>query len=327
MIPAQAPVLDRDQISRSSIEEWDSAVDDVHTRLEFRDDSRRSFSGSLSTSSFGRLSACSFRGTALTASRVRRDIAQSDVGTTIMIWQFQGRGRGIQRGIEADLLPGSIMFLDLDAPYEVNCSDEFGQLVIHVPTERLESRLQSRGVRRDFRGASLCSSAEAVPWMCFLGSAFSQAQEAGENSLRSLESPAVEALASLAAMSIGQQGHETNAEVLYREASRVIKAEYSRYDFTAEDLARSLHVSRRTLFRALDKCGAGFSSLLQETRLTAAARILDQTVSTLTLEAVGHTVGYLSASTFYTRFREKFGISPGEYRQQALTIGTLPHIC
>lgn len=324
MKTALPPALSRGQVSKGSIEAWNAAVDDVHTKLQFRNDSGRRFSGSLSTAALGELTACSFRGTALTASRMNHDIARSAEGTTIMIWQFRGRSRGRQGGKEADLLPGSIVFLDLDTPYEVNCSDDFGELVIHIPTEALEQRLFAHGVRKDFRGSSLAECPQAVPWMCFLGSAFAQAQEAEPSEVDPLYGPALEALASLAALSIRRENFETNAELICRSAVQTVSAEYWRADFTADDLARSLHVSRRTLFRSLDEGGTSFSLLLHEARLSAAAALLGRSALNLTIEAIGHTVGYQSASTFYTRFREKFGASPGDYRQRILVNGTHP---
>lgn len=318
----QAPELNAGSISKNSMDEWLSAVGDVHTRLTFRNESDRQFAGTMSTSSVGALRACSFRGTALTASRTRRDISSGAQGEAIMIWQFRGHSAVKQNHRETQLVPGTLAFLDLDTPYEVKCSDEYGQLVIHMPTEMLVNRLKIQGARNDFRGSSLSGGPLVAPWLAFIGTAFTQAQTAGESMMLGMYDPMFNALATLAAMSFGQSKVGASWEVLLNSVRKVVEADYWRPDFTAEYVAGVLHLSRRTLFRALEEGQVSLSGLLFDTRMAAAAGMLRNEACSLTVEAVGLAVGYQSASTFHVRFREAFGVSPGAYRRQSLATGT-----
>lgn len=316
------PELGHERTSQDSMDAWFSVVENVHTTLSFRHESSSQFAGTMSTSSLGNLRACDFRGTALTASRTARDIARRPQDTFIMIWQFQGHSMARQRGQESRLEPGSVVFLDLDTPYEVTCSDGYGQLVIHVPTPMLSERLRAQGVRRDVRGAALKPAPQVAPWLAFLGTAFSQAQASGAAAMAGLCVPATDALAALAGLSLSQQVPEADAQILLQAARRVISTEYWRSDFTADYLAGQLHVSRRTLFRALETGQASLTQELQDARLEAAARMLVNPACSFTVEAVGLAVGYQSTSTFHTRFRERFGASPGAYRRQEMPTGT-----
>ena len=65
----------------------------------------------------------------------------------------------------------------------------------------------------------------------------------------------------------------------------------------------------RLLKKHLDK---NFKELLQERKLQQAVFLLKQ--STLTVEKIISSVGYDNSSYFHRKFREKYGMSPGEYR-------------
>lgn len=323
MVMVQAPELNQGRLHKNSLEGWGNAVNNVHTHLSFQDDSERDFSGVMATSAFGELRACRFTSTALTASRTKRDVSLGTEGTTIMLWQFRGTSIARQASNEAVLSPGTVAFLDLDTPYEVRCSEGYGQMVIHMPSEAFLGKLQALGIRRDHRGMSLPANPQAMPWLAFLGAAFSQAQVSSDGLMNTMYTPALEAIASIAGLAVGARIDESNASLLVSAAERIIRERYWDSEFTADALARELCVSRRTLFRAFDETQQSFSQILQEVRLSTAAKSLAHPAMSLTLEGVGRTVGYSSASTFYARFREKFGVSPGAYRRRLTTVGTV----
>lgn len=323
MVMVQAPKLNQGRLHRNSLEGWGSAVNNVHTHLSFRDDSEREFSGVMATSAFGELRACRFTSTALTATRTKKDVSRGTEGTTIMLWQFRGTSIARQASREAVLSPGSVAFLDLDTPYEVRCSEGYGQIVIHMPSEAFLGKIQALGIRGDHRGTSLPANPQSMPWLAFLGAAFNQAQVASDGLMNAMNTPALEAIASIAGLAIGARLDVSNASLIVGAAERIIRERYWDPEFTADALSRELCVSRRTLFRAFDETQQSFSQMLQEVRLSAAAKSLQHPAMSLTLEGLGRTVGYSSASTFYTRFREKFGVSPGTYRRRATGAGTL----
>ncbi|NQD42249.1 AraC family transcriptional regulator [Glutamicibacter halophytocola] len=322
MVVVSAPQLSEGKLHKSSLTGWGDAVNDVHTQLSFKDDSNGDFSGVMSTSSFGEFRACSFSSTALTAYRTKRDVARGTEGTTIMLWQFRGTSVARQMSNEVVLSPGSIAFLDLDTPYEVQCGEGYGQLVVHLPTADFLDRVRGFGIRQDHRGMSLPEDPRAMPWLALLGTSFAQAQITAPGTMDGMYWPAVEAVAALAGLAVGASQEQSSAIVLASAAREIMKKRYWEADFTAEELAREMCVSRRTLFRAFDESQESFSEILKEIRLSAAARSLQQPALSLTLEGVGRMVGFASASTFYTRFREKFGVSPGAYRRQFSTGGT-----
>lgn len=91
---------------------------------------------------------------------------------------------------------------------------------------------------------------------------------------------------------------------------RRLLAERPDADWTADKAARALATSAPTLRRRLASEGSGFSTLLQDVRMTQALALLQS--GDLTVAAVAAAVGYDSPSRFAVRFRARFGAAPNE---------------
>ena len=84
---------------------------------------------------------------------------------------------------------------------------------------------------------------------------------------------------------------------------------------TLEELARVFSFSPSYLSRAIKEgCGMNFLDLLRECRLEKAAALL--TATDHPIEQIAELVGYSSAASVYQGVREKFGMSPTEYRDK-----------
>lgn len=84
---------------------------------------------------------------------------------------------------------------------------------------------------------------------------------------------------------------------------------------TLEELARVFSFSPSYLSRAIkERCGMNFLDLLRECRLEKAAALL--TATNYPIEKIAKLVGYNSAASVYQGVREKFGMSPTEYRDK-----------
>ncbi|MEZ0299362.1 MAG: helix-turn-helix domain-containing protein [Candidatus Methylacidiphilales bacterium] len=80
------------------------------------------------------------------------------------------------------------------------------------------------------------------------------------------------------------------------------------------DLARELHLSEsRTIHLVRELFATSYAKMLNEMRLRTAASLLRS--SSLTILEVGLSSGFQDASNFHRRFRNRFGISPLQYRK------------
>ncbi len=93
---------------------------------------------------------------------------------------------------------------------------------------------------------------------------------------------------------------------------RYVDMHYKDADLTA--LAEELNQSLSSLSRIISRnTGSTFKELLQRKRFHVALDLLRKT--SLSVSDIAAAVGYENNSYFYRRFREKYGISPKEYRQ------------
>lgn len=84
-----------------------------------------------------------------------------------------------------------------------------------------------------------------------------------------------------------------------------------------EQVARTLHVSVRTLRRHLADEGTTFRALVEETRQLLAEELL--ATGRLTVEEIADRVGYAEASSFVHAFKRWKGVAPGRYGRQIAT--------
>lgn len=82
---------------------------------------------------------------------------------------------------------------------------------------------------------------------------------------------------------------------------------------TAQQVAKALASSERTLHRRLSEEGTSFVALLDECRELLARRYLGD--PSLTLDEIAFLLGYSEASTFQRAFRRWTGVAPGAFRR------------
>lgn len=80
-----------------------------------------------------------------------------------------------------------------------------------------------------------------------------------------------------------------------------------------EDVAARFWVSQSTISQTFrTKMGVSFYRCVTQRRLIAAKTLIDRGIS---LEEVGHKVGFADYSTFYRAFKKEYGISPRHFRK------------
>ncbi len=84
-------------------------------------------------------------------------------------------------------------------------------------------------------------------------------------------------------------------------------------DFSVEELAKALHISRVQLYRKTKAIlGVSVSDYMNEIRLERAKELLMD--NTLSIAEIAYEVGFSSPGYFSTAFKNKYGISPNRYR-------------
>lgn len=102
-------------------------------------------------------------------------------------------------------------------------------------------------------------------------------------------------------------------EVLFASARQVLEERLDTPPSLAE-LAKAVGTNTRRLTEAFKRCsGCTVFDFLREERLKEGRRLLADTE--LEIQSVANLLGYTSAANFSTAFRERFGLTPSDYRR------------
>jgi len=104
---------------------------------------------------------------------------------------------------------------------------------------------------------------------------------------------------------------------LYRQIIAYMRAQhpYTNPALTRKDIAAALGSNENYIYKAIKQnTGLTFNEYLYYLRLEHASRMLTSPESGYTVEAVAIESGYRSRKTFHTHFRDRYGMTPDEYR-------------
>jgi AraC-like DNA-binding protein len=110
-----------------------------------------------------------------------------------------------------------------------------------------------------------------------------------------------------------QSGGATVAETVRRAHDYLL--EHISERVTIEELSRKFHVNPTTLKKAFkDEYGSSIAAHTREHRMERAEILLRE--GNMSVSDAARAVGFDSASRFTSAFKEKYGVSPSEYRRQ-----------
>ena len=103
-------------------------------------------------------------------------------------------------------------------------------------------------------------------------------------------------------------------EPIVPRSHRIVRILLARGDTTAEGLAATLSLSRRTLDRRLKAHDVSFQTLLDGVRFEAARQLLE--ISNVGITEIASTLGYAEPSPFTRAFKRWSGQTPSEWRRR-----------
>ena len=98
----------------------------------------------------------------------------------------------------------------------------------------------------------------------------------------------------------------------------IIEKRYRNKDFSAKELAVELGTNTRYISAVINsRFGTNFSCLINEYRIKEAQhKLIDKRFQEMTIEQIGHEVGFANRQSFYASFYRVVGETPNNYRRR-----------
>lgn len=234
----------------------------------------------------------------------------------LMVGVHTMAGRSVirQGAHEIAYRPGRLVFVNAAKPFAQQTKSIIDPSGLIIPHEYLGAQRRNlEHVRRPVLSDTLLSRATAAFVRQFASTTvIGDAAEVDTDT----ESAAVE-LVGAALGQVDLENHQLADNRLFvrQAALDLIERHHPDPEFTPELIARTLHISRRQLYRHFEESDGSLATLIAERRLLAAHEMLLEDRS-LSIAAISIAAGFPSVATMRNRFRARFEMTPNDLRMR-----------
>jgi AraC-like DNA-binding protein len=298
---------------------WQDIVCDVYVQLDCKSDLGSAFAGSVTRARLGRATCSEVSSQRQRVFRTPSRIARSDEDFILIALGKHGVGGVVQDGRETLIRPGEFAIYDTTRPYELRFDDAFTQTILQVPRDMLRRRIagtealtaiafgSDRPVQKlahDFV-YQLCRSADQIE---------------PEHAVR-LSEQAVDLVAMALSERLGDQPlpSSTHRSALLYRLKAHIRAHLADPDLSLPATATALGISPRYVNDLLSDEKTSFQRHVLTERLAHCEHDLCSPM--LAHRHVGEIAfawGFNDLSHFGRVFRERYGMSPRDWRHSKL---------
>ncbi|MEM6463877.1 MAG: helix-turn-helix domain-containing protein [Pseudomonadota bacterium] len=289
--------------SSDAFAHWREVVCQAYTKLSPERTGDSPFAGEIRLSDLGQLGTFS----QITASgqlvqRRKHDVRERPCDAVFVNIQIAGTSTVRQRGIEAQLDPGSLVMLDARQPFQMRFDESFKQVCMHLPMRLLSAEgfdtnlAVARRVGRDqVFGSTLID---------YVGSIL-----AGEDTQGSPDH-----LLHLLRLCYQNDRPVSVADNHLKHIKRFVAGNCADEKMTPAAVAAHFRISTRHLHKLFARSGESFGQFLLRSRLRKARMALLLEPQRSILE-IGLDAGFQSPSHFSRSFSKAFGMSPSAMRR------------
>ncbi len=303
---------------------WRDAVCDTFVRLECTPERSAPMHGRIEAGLLGNLHVARVTSSPQRVERTRERAAQDDQAFVLLSLQYRGRTVVRQGDHEAVLTPGCIAFYDTARPYTLTLPQDFDQIVLHLPRDMVDASVP-RGL--DHMAQKLSASNPFAQTIIALGPQLLAMTNTARPGMAARTAAAAVELISLALDSLSEQTQTPTdiaasprapsavADALAWRARELIGHQLDDAALTPTRLASQMHVSLRRLQEIFHNQGTTLSDCIWDARLEFARGLLvaatqrQESVSLIAMRS-----GFSDVAHFCRRFKQRFGVSPSEYR-------------
>jgi AraC-like DNA-binding protein len=230
--------------------------------------------------------------------------------------QMHGNSRVAQDGREADLRPGDFVLLDSTRPYHMSFNAANKVMVVGIPDNQLQRQLAHPNHLVALRmGYEVNLNSVLSDFALALWRQCESAQEgAGGNLASALLNLTAAAYATLKdAQAVGSE----HMEALRLRIVHHIEKHLGDADLSPKSIAAVLATSPRYVHSIFTRGDETVSRYILRRRLEESARVLAKAgARSRSVSAIAFDYGFASCTNFGKVFREHYGMTPTEYRQE-----------
>lgn len=299
----------------TSFGRWKDFVHDNFPWLEHRNHSAGPFEAEVSAHRFGCGELSTIRANASEVIRTRHLAEVSEDAHIKLMWQIQGSVHLEQDSRRCLLEPGQATVCDTARPYRIGLSDGAQFAVFMLPHEACPGwqQISERicGVRLP-EGASIRAALGSLMALTSM-----EQQSQGEDVatvIKAIQWMITGALHRCASA----QGVSASQNPKIAKAQRYILDHIANPGLSANELAATLCMSRRSLYMLFKECDTTPARLIQDLRLEQSMRALsDHAQQSRKITDIAFDNGFSDYATFSRLFKTQYGMTPSEFRQKA----------
>jgi AraC-like DNA-binding protein len=291
---------------------WVGAICECFLEMEADSGMRKEFSARLESTEMAGLHLNRVTGSAQDVYRTRGAISRGNGNYYYLLCKEATPCNIVQHNRnEARLLPGDLVLIDSRQRYSLHFPERVDTLSIQLPIGWLDAWLpdaqQMLGRRVDGNGG----------WGAVLAAYLRQAASAASALPAAQHRDHLGGLIAAAFITAARESVIAEDDHLNERIEAAVGARFAEPGLSATEVADSLGISVRTLYRALARNKQSFAALLNRHRLAAARRMLGSPACRhLTIAEIGRRAGWLDASHFTRTWLAHTGQRPSQSRRE-----------
>jgi AraC family transcriptional activator of tynA and feaB len=305
---------------RDRFQFWQNAIFERIVPLEQKKVGEQPFTGVLEGAEIGPLCLTRITKSALrteaTPEMIRRHDKHEKILVVIML---SGTQACTQMGREAVQQPGELVVLD-QAPTIMQTEALSRSLVLEIPRERLERML---GPASLYAGLTVGAGQASTSLVTNFFGELTRVQERLNSELAArMSSIGIDLIvASLSERMALETPKPLAGTLLVHRAKAYVEANLGDPTLDPSQLALAVGISLRRLQQLFQERNENIADWIWEQRLkVAASQLLDPGTLSLSIGALAYNCGFINQSHFSRRFKDRYGMPPGEYRAGAIKM-------
>jgi AraC-like DNA-binding protein len=257
-----------------------------------------------------------------TAHGVRRDSTRTELPTDDLyklVLQLQGHAEIRQNERAFRLKPGDWSLYDPRVPYSFTNLDCTALLIVLIP------RKQLKGFRPPSLHTSEAHGSSILGMSTMFGSFLKSMSEQLPTLPNGIAQPLSETVLGLltSTMAVYQEGHVERPplpSVLMARVRQYIQTHLTEPDLSIERIALEMRCSKRYLHRVFEEADCSLDRYIWQARLDRCHAALGSPgAMRKSIAEIAFACGFNSSAHFCRMFKQRFGLSPSEFRRQAAT--------